>query len=214
MLSDWSSFLFLVSIGHLRDVITHSLFQRPMMISSLGMRSPTASHPAQSFSLRQDTSPNRSHLIDNLNRFKLWLLILFLFFLHFCHQVTREDITSLLLIFSSSCRITTTEFIKLTPLTFLSEVFWACFGNWLLLLLLSSSLLLLLLLLLLLVLLMFPRWGVQWAYGLVSGWRRRSQSLQTFCSVTRECAALNNNQAIMKNNIYFTIQHRWLFKIT
>ena len=39
-----------------------------------------------------------------------------------CCQVPRDEITSLLLTFSPSSKITTTNFIKLTPITFLSEV--------------------------------------------------------------------------------------------
>ena len=43
-----------------RDIFKTSSFQRPLMISSLGMRFLTAFPPAQSSQLRQDSSPGRS----------------------------------------------------------------------------------------------------------------------------------------------------------
>ena len=90
------------------------------MISSLGTRYLTAFPPAQSSQLRQDSSPGRSDLkVSKAERVidsRSWLQVVKF------DQVARDEITALLLTFSSTCKMTTTNFIRLSPITFLSEV--------------------------------------------------------------------------------------------
>ena len=73
---------------------------------------------------QQVTSKLRFH--ENSSNYVLHSCFSFRSWLHKvsskCCQVPRDEITSLLLTFSPSSRITTTNFIKLTPITFLSEV--------------------------------------------------------------------------------------------